>query len=101
MNKEIIGKDVVLYSNQASHLEKHKNEFINNDSYIQSRNNIKDILIQPEFISIDNKNNSLLFIKKMIDNTLVAVRITNKKELKVRTMYPINESKKLRLKSIH
>ena len=80
-------------------LKKHKNEYINEKSYDLSVNSLSDIINNPDFISVNSINNSLEFVKTLDDHTLVAVRISNSKELKVRSMYPINNAKKERLKN--
>lgn len=94
---DFIGKNIVLYNNQISHLEKHRLEFSNSSSYDYSLKNMDDIVIQPDFICHDDRNNSLLFVKKMLDDTLVAVRISQATSLKVRTMYPITKAKRSHL----
>ena len=57
-----------------------------------------EIIKHPEFISYNEKNKSLEFVRKMLDNTLVAVRVSLANELKVKTLYPINKIKKEKLK---
>ncbi len=45
-----------------------------------------------------NKKIKKEVIKTIDDNTLIAVRIATSKELKIRTLYPISEAKKEKLK---
>ena len=45
-----------------------------------------------------NKKIKKEVIKTIDDNTLIAVRIARSKELKIRTLYPISEAKKEKLK---
>lgn len=42
----------------------------------------------------------MYFIKTLRDNIMVVIRVFNSRELKVRTLYPINNTKKQRLKNI-
>lgn len=93
-----IGKDIVLYDEKWEHIEKHKEEFVSDASYNYSISNMSNVISSPDFISLDSKNNSLLFVKKLIDNTLVAVRTSDSNDLKIKTMYPINSVKYERLK---
>lgn len=99
LDSSFIGKTIVVYNDRYIHFESHKAEYINVASYNLSVNNLFDIIKNPEFISSNQKNNSLEFIKTLSDHTLVAVRVSNSKELKVKTMYPINQTKKNRLKN--
>ena len=99
LGEEFIGKKIVMYDDRYNHIEKHRNEFISVESYNVTINSLEDIIKNPEFIAIDSKNNSLEFIKKITENVLVAVRVSNSKELKIKTLYPINDKKKNRLKN--
>lgn len=96
---QYLGKKIVIYNGIISHFAKHEAEFSNKTSYHASVNNIDKIIKNPEFISFDSKNNLLEFVRKMLDDTLVAVRVSLSKELKVKTMYPINSTKKKKLKA--
>lgn len=98
LENSFVGKKILYFEDRNSHILRHKHEFINEESFNYSFENLDNIIKNPEFIYKDEKNNSLLFVKRMIDNTLVAVRISESSNLKVRTMYPINDSKKNRLK---
>lgn len=97
LNQKFLGKKIVIYNNRYTHIENHKLDFSSIQAYEDAVSNITSIIITPDFIAMDNKNNSLLFIKKLYDNTLVAARIAASSDLKVRTMYPITENKKNKL----
>lgn len=99
LSDNFIGKKIVLYEDRIQHIERHKEEFSSETAYLDSLNNIDQILKYPELISNNTNNNSLEFVKRMTDNTLVAVRLSPSKELKIRTMYPITNAKKNRLKN--
>ena len=60
---------------------------------------IDTIIREPDFISFNENNRSLEFVKRITDNTLVAVRVSQSRELKVKTLYPINDTKKEKLKA--
>ncbi|MBQ7890985.1 MAG: hypothetical protein IJO78_05185 [Erysipelotrichaceae bacterium] len=95
---EYLGKMIVVYKERYAHFAKHQSEFLNYSSYDYSVKSLDDIIQNPEFIVYDSKNNSLEFVKKLLDNTLVAVRVADCLELKVKTLYPINDIKKDKLK---
>lgn len=91
-------KSIVLYEDRYQHFEKHKYEFSSIEAYKKSILNINEIINNPDFISLNDKNNSLEFVKKLDDNTLIAVRISSSKEFKIKTLYPISATKKAKLK---
>lgn len=92
-------KSIVLYDDRFSHFAKHKQEFSSEESYKISILNINTIIQNPDFICFNEKNKSLEFVKRMVDNTLVAVRVSQSNELKIKTLYPINDTKKEKLKA--
>ena len=96
---QYLGKNIVLYSGRITHFAKHELEFSSKTAYNASVNNIDKIIKNPEFISYDPKNNSLEFVKKMLDDTLVAVRVSASTDLKIKTIFPINEAKKTKLRN--
>lgn len=97
LDSSYLNKNIVIYSDRYDHISKHKNEFSDISSYNNAINNIDYIVSSPDFIVIDNKRNCLEFIKTMDDNVLVAVRISKSNDLKVKTLYPISETKKNKL----
>ena len=95
-----IGKSIVIYDDRYEHIEKHEAEFSSNDEYYNALNNIKYIVNNPDFIRVDINKKGMYFIKTLRDNIMVVIRVSNSRELKVRTLYPINNTKKQRLKNI-
>ena len=47
----------------------------------------------PDYVFYDKSKKGLEFYKKINSNILVAVRVDNGKELKVKSVYPIKETK--------
>lgn len=98
LDSSYLNKNIVIYSDRYDHISKHKKmSFSDISSYNNAINNIDYIVSSPDFIVTDNKRNCLEFIKTMNDNVLVAVRISQSNDLKVKTLYPISETKKNKL----
>lgn len=93
-----IGKSIVVYRNQLPHLKKHLSQFSNSVLARDIEATIKLVITSPDYIAPDCNNNSIQFVKQLSDATLVAVRFSASRELKVRTIYPIEPVKYKRLK---
>ena len=97
LDSSYLGKRIVIYEDRYSHIEKHKFEFSSQSSYEYVINNVDVIVKNPDFIVIDEKKKGIEFIKTLDDNVLVVARITISTEMKIKSLYPINESKKQKL----
>ena len=93
INEDLKGLDIVIYSDRFLHIEKHKNEYSDIGMYKYTIDNLHEIIKNPDFITVNNKNRSMNFIKKLEDNILVAITIDGKRELKVKTVFPISNVK--------
>lgn len=78
---------------RLKHFEKHKEEFINEDSYIKSIENLPEIINTPNYIGIHPGGDGVEFIKRLDENVMVAVRIKAGNTLWVRSIYPVTESR--------
>lgn len=89
-NKEIV-QSLDLYI----HINKHKHEFKNIESYNHAVENISEIINDPYFVYYDRERNSLLYFKKIDENVCVVVKLNLRKNKVnyVSTIYPINEKK--------
>ena len=99
LSKDFVGKKIVMYPDRLSHIEKHVDEFTSRGIYTAVVLNMNMILQEPDFICKNEKNSSLEVIKKFGDNILIAIRISESSTLKIRTLYPINQTKYNKLKS--
>lgn len=89
--KEIKNTDILMWDDRIEHIEKHRMNFRNIydfDNYVEL---IPDIIENPDYIGIKDKNKSIQFIKQYNDNVLIAVRLNTKGKLSFRTMYPITD----------
>lgn len=90
---------IALYDDRINHIERHREDFTDPLFLDIVFRDLSLIVSNPDFISEDKKNNSLQIVKKMEDNVLVAVRISSGPILKIKTIYPINETKYNKLKT--
>ena len=75
------------------HCEKHKSDFKDIQSYKKSIEMIPLIIHNPDYVGYNKKNNSIEYIKRIDEMTLVAIRIKPKGDLFLRSIYPISEVK--------
>lgn len=70
LSPNFINKSIVLYDNRIYHIELHKADFINENSYDNSLNNLDDIIQNPDLIS-ENINNNLTVNNRAVDEFLI------------------------------
>lgn len=86
-------RNIKFAYDRIQHCEKHKKEFKDNQSYEKSMEKIPLIINEPDYVGYNTKNNSIEYIKRLDDLTLVAIRIKTKGDLFLRSIYPISEVK--------
>ena len=92
--RQIKNKRVFMWSERLEHIEKHKDNFNDVETFNKYVEMIPEIIKNPDIIGVREKDSSIQFIKEMDDNVLVAVRLNTKGNLSFRTMYPITDSQK-------
>lgn len=76
------------------HCEKHKAEYSSPTAYDEAIRNIPQIISQPDYVAINQKNGNVQYIKRLTDLSLIGIKITGgNKGLIFRTIFPITESK--------
>jgi hypothetical protein len=85
------GKNIIMYNDRYQYIEKHKHEFISDESFDNSVNAIPAIIQSPDYVFIDTNKKGIEFYKKIDEHTCVAVRMGA--TLKVKSMYPVTETK--------
>ncbi len=101
LNKNVINilelqckdKNIKIGYDRISHCNKHKPDFENEQSYNKSMELLPDIINNPDYVGYNSNNNSIEYIKRIDDVTLVAVRFKERGDLFLRSVYPITESK--------
>ena len=84
---KIITQSLDLYI----HVQKHIKQFQNIDSYNNTIFNIEKIISNPNFVYFDKEKNSLRYFKYIDEYVCAIVKLTNKRELYVATIYPANK----------
>lgn len=84
-------RNILLTADRIYHCEKHKNQYNDENSYNTSIASIPEIISKPDYIGFNEANNSIQYVKKLEDATLVAVRISSKGSLRLRTVFPLTE----------
>lgn len=101
LNNEVINalnlncspRNILLTTDRIYHCEKHKNEYKDENSYNQSIANIPKIINNPDYIGFNESNNSIHYVKQLEDAILVAVRLSYRGSLTLRTVFPLTEYK--------
>jgi len=78
--------------NLIYHVNKHKVSFINSYSYYYTLNNLEEVLLSPEFVYYDNKNNSFRYFKKLKEYVCVIVKFNDGSAF-ISTFYPVSKKK--------
>lgn len=91
LNLNCSPRNILLTADRIYHCEKHKNQYKDENSYNISMTNIPEIISNPDYIGFNESNNSIQYVKKLEDTTLVAVRISYKGSLRLRTIFPLTE----------
>lgn len=86
-------RNIKFAYDRIAHCENHKKDFKNEQSYNKSMQNIPLILNNPDYVGYNKNNNSIEYIKRIDELTLVAIRIKQKGDLFLRSIYPISEVK--------
>ena len=86
-------RNIKMGYDRISHCNKHKNDFNSEQSYNKSIESIPIIIEKPDYVGYNKKNDSIEYIKRIDELTLVAVRLKTKGDLFLRSVYPISEIK--------
>lgn len=93
LNLDCSPRNIVLTAERIYHCEKHKKEYKDELSYNQSIASIPKIIKSPDYIGFNKSNNSIHYVKKLEDTTLVAIRLSYRGALTLRTVFPLTEYK--------
>lgn len=87
-------KKIVIYPEAKEHSkDRHINDYPSIEDYYIVMDSLEKIIQNPDYVFYDKSKKGLEFYKKINSNILVAVRVDNGKELKVKSVYPIKETK--------
>ena len=86
-------KNIVFYEERKKHIEKHKIQYTNEFEYYNVLNNLNNIIKNPDYVYYDVDKKGLEYYKKIKNNVLVAIRIAQGFELKIKSIYPVTDKK--------
>jgi phage-Barnase-EndoU-ColicinE5/D-RelE like nuclease3 len=92
LNLKINPCDIVIWDARLAHIELHKKDFKNEESFVKHIELIPEIIENPDYIGLHPTKNSIEFIKILDELMIVAVRIKNKGNLAVRTVFILSET---------
>lgn len=91
LNLNCSPRNILLTAERIYHCENHKHQYKDDASYNNSMSMIPEIIKHPDYIGFNEPNNGIQYVKKLDDATLVAVRISNKGALRLRTVFPLTD----------
>ncbi|MBP1926862.1 hypothetical protein J2Z76_002732 [Sedimentibacter acidaminivorans] len=86
-SKILISKDKITYT------KKHCKDYSCYDEFKLHTEAAPEIIESPDYVGIHPKGDSIVFIKEISKNVLVAVRLSNTDKKWVKTIYPITDAK--------
>ena len=87
-------KKIVLYPEAKEHSKnKHLNQYDKEEDYYFVMESLEEIIQKPDYVFYDKSKKGLEYYKNLRGNILVAVRIDQGKELRVRSVYPVEQEK--------
>lgn len=97
---EYENKEIVQALDFYKHSHKHIDEFESIDNYNNSVLNIEKILSEPSFVYYDNDKNSLRYFKEIDENVcaIVKLNLRKNKDTYVATIYPVSKYKMQKFK---
>ncbi|AQS58227.1 hypothetical protein B0537_03475 [Desulforamulus ferrireducens] len=85
--------EILLGRDRIKYIEKHKRDFNSEDDFRKHIESLPEIIQNPDYVGLHSDRDSIRFIKKIDEHMLVAVRLTGKDKLWVRSAYPITQAK--------
>lgn len=87
-------KKIVMYPEAKEHSkDRHINDYKSVDDYYYVMDSLEEIINNPDYVFYDKSKAGLEYYKNIRGNILVAIRVVPGKELKVRSVYPVEQEK--------
>lgn len=91
---EYKNKKIVMYPEAKEHSkDRHINDYKSVDDYYYVIDSLEEIINNPDYVFYDKSKAGLEYYKNIRGNILVAIRVVPGKELKVRSVYPVEQEK--------
>ena len=88
------GKKIVMYPEAKEHSkERHINEYPSEEDYYFVMASLEEIINNPDYVFYDKSKQGLEYYKEIKQHVLVAIRVNNGRELKVKSVYPVEQEK--------
>lgn len=88
------GKKIVMYPDRKRHSkERHLKDFGSLEYYYFVMNSLESIIQSPDYVYYNSETQGLEYYKNLPNNVVIAVRISDGNELKVRSIYPVEPVK--------
>lgn len=88
------GKKIVLYPEAKEHSkEKHINQYPTEEDYYYTMDSLEEIINSPDYVFYDKGKSGLEYYKMLRCNVLIAVRISDGSQLRVKSIYPVEQEK--------
>ena len=73
--------------------ERHINDYPSDDAYYFVMASLEEIIQNPDYVFYDESKQGLEYYKKINSDILVAIRVNDGRELKVKSIYPVEKEK--------
>lgn len=91
---EYKNKKIVMYPEAKEHSkDRHINDYKSVNDYYYVMDSLEEIINNPDYVFYDKSKAGLEYYKNIRGNILVAIRVVPGKELKVRSVYPVEQEK--------
>ena len=85
--------NIYIDRKRIKHIKKHIKDFQTENDFWNHIEKIDEIIENPDFVGLHPSKESIQYIKKIDEWTLVAVRVKGRDSLTVRTAYPLSQNK--------
>lgn len=87
-------KKIVMYEEAKEHSKtKHLKEYENEEDYYIVMDSLEKIIKNPDYVFYDKSKKGLEYYKRVNQHILVAIRVDEGKELRVKSIYPVKSEK--------
>lgn len=87
-------KKIVMYPEAKEHSkDRHIDDYPSVEDYYIVMDSLEEIIQKPDYVFYDKSKKGLEYFKKINSHILVAVRVDDGRELKVKSVYPVEDTK--------
>lgn len=87
-------KPILVYDDVIQHvISRHSKDFDGKDAVLKIYHSLSYIINKPDYVFYDASKRGLEYYKNISQNICVAIRVNSGKVLKVKSWYPVKQSK--------